>query len=274
MEFIDYQLLQFKHLIESAILEKGLSGKNALIRTQIPINLIHDAVKQGFIDCGINPENIFPHLGKHLPELKIAGELKQKDQDICITPSNIPRIPTPINWGPLAYQNKIDPFGYTFSNNTLIVNVRSQMSSVAKNSDTLFERTFAEALNLHMRYPDMVLGEVYMIPVYEYDDLLASHQKIGFKSHVVNLENYICFFHALNNRPIHGHDYCYERCALLLVDFRPAQPYLFSNSYELKQAGLISPNFEIEYETLNFQSFFSSILSTYSERFNLGNLLK
>ena len=44
------------------------------------------------------------------------------------------------------------------------------MSSLAKNSDTLFERTFAEAQNLHMRYPDIVLGEVYLIPVHEYDD--------------------------------------------------------------------------------------------------------
>ena len=44
------------------------------------------------------------------------------------------------------------------------------MSSLAKNADTLFERIFAKSLNLHMRYPNIVLGEVYLIPVYEYDD--------------------------------------------------------------------------------------------------------
>lgn len=273
MDFIDYQLLKFKQLIESAISENGLDGKNDLIRTSVLINLIHDAVKQGFIDSGIRSENIFPRLGSRSPELKIAGELKQKDQDICITPSNIPLVKTPINWGPLAYQNKTDLYGYEFSNQTLIVNVRSQMSSLAKNSDTLFERTFAEALNLHMRYPNMVLGEVYMIPVFEYDDLLASHKEVGFKSHPVDLEKYICFFNALNNRPIHGHDYCYERCALLLVDFRPSQPRLFTSSAELKQEGLISPDFQIEYSDLSFHSFFKSILTTYADRFDIHNLL-
>ena len=34
------------------------------------------------------------------------------------------------------------------------------MSSLAKNADTLFERTFAEAMNLHMQYPNIVLSDV------------------------------------------------------------------------------------------------------------------
>ena len=77
---------------------------------------------------------------------------------------------------------EIDPYGEEYSKNTLVINVRSQMSSLAKNSDTLFERTFAEAMNLHMQYPDIVLGEVYLIPINEYDDeeaLQILHKQIS-----------------------------------------------------------------------------------------------
>ena len=57
---INETLLNFKGLIESAIVQGGDEGKTSLIRTSILINLIHDAVKQEFINLGINPDNIYP----------------------------------------------------------------------------------------------------------------------------------------------------------------------------------------------------------------------
>lgn len=42
----------------------------------------------------------------------------------------------------------------------------------------MYERTFAESLNLHLRCPSMVLGEFYMIPVYSYDDALANQKEL------------------------------------------------------------------------------------------------
>lgn len=71
------------------------------------------------------------------------------------------------------------------------------MSSLAKNSDTLFERTFAESQNLHMRYPNIVLGEVYLIPVREYDDELVKSNRVGFKARQTNIEKYISFFNSM-----------------------------------------------------------------------------
>lgn len=272
MAYIDQQLLQFKTMIENAIVEGGAKKKESVIRSSVLINLIHDAVKQDFIDRGVNPQNIYPHLGNTKPELKLAGFLKQKDQDICIVPSNIKKTPTTISWGPMAHENKHDPYGKMFTINTLVINVRSQMSSLAKNSDTLFERTFAEALNLHMQYPDIVLGEVYLIPLHEYDDELVKCKEVGFKSKQTNVERYISFFNSINNRPIHGEDYAYERCALLVVDFNKSQPHLFNNSAELKAAGIISQNFNIEYASLNFENFADDILSIYSKRYNIKNL--
>lgn len=273
MAFIDEQLLNFKSSIEYSIRNGGIKGKESMIRSSALINLIHDAVKKAFIDAGVKPTNIYPHLNDTKPELKMAGFLKQKNQDVCIVPSNIIKDPTTINWGPLAFENKTDDYGYEYSTNTLVINIRSQMSSLAKNSDTLFERTFAEAQNLHMRYSEIVLGEVYLIPVHEYDDNLVKCNMVGFKNKQTNIEKYISFFNSINNRKRGGNDYAYERCALLIVDFKRPQPLLFKNSAELKRAKYISQNFNIEYASLNFQDFVSDILREYSNRYTLSNLL-
>ena len=148
------------------------------------------------------------------------------------------------------------------------------MSSIEKNKDTLFERTFAEALNLHMRYPEIVLGEVYLIPLNEYDDELVKINKVGFKYKQTNIQKYISFFNSINNRQISGFPYAYERCALLIVDFSKEQPYLFNNSNELKAAGIISEEFNIEYRNLNFKNFADDILKVYAQRYDLKNLMK
>lgn len=272
MAFIEEQLLRFKNLIEQSIISEGVKGKESVIRSSSLINLIHDAVKYEFIQLGLNANNIYPHFNDVSPELKIAGFLKQKDQDICVVPSNIQKVVTNIDWGPMAFQNKTDPFGFEYSTNTLVVNVRSQMSSIEKNSDTIFERTFAEAQNLHMRYPNIVLGEVFLIPTHEYDDGYVKNNRVGFSNRSTNIEKYLSFFNSINNREIGGGNYTYERCALLIVDFNRPQPYLFKNNNELKQAGLIDRNFGIEYETLNFYGFAQGILDIYSSRYNIENL--
>lgn len=272
MIFIEEQLLKFKGMIEESIRVGGVKGKESKIRSSALINLIHDAVKYEFIQKGVNPNNIYPKFNETKPELKLAGFLKQKDQDVCVAPSNIEQEITEINWGPLAYEKKSDPYGVEYSTNTLVVNVRSQMSSLEKNSDTLFERTFAEALNLHMRYPKIVLGEVYLIPLHEYNDEMIKNHEVGFKTRQTNVEKYISFFNSINARQIDGYNYAYERCALLIVDFSREHPYLFRNSTELKEANIISQGFDIEYENLNFQDFAEDILNIYARRFDIKNI--
>lgn len=270
---INNQLIEFKRAIEEAIIERGSDGKTSVIRSSYLINLIHDAVKFELIKNGVDSQKIYPHLGETKPEIKLAGFLKQKDQDICVVPDNIPKIKSVINWGPMAFQNKWDKYGQDYTNNTLVINVRSQMSSLAKNADTLFERTFAEALNLHMKYPELVLGEVYLIPVHEYDDAEVSKHNVAFKTNKTNVEKYISFFDSINNREIGDEFYKYERCALLIVDFNQEQPRLFENNQELIDAGIISQDFGIDYSTLSFNGFVKELLSIYSTRFDINNLL-
>ena len=272
MEFIEEQLIVFKQMIEQSIINKGVKGKESMIRSSELINLIHDAVKYELIKQGVNREKIFPPFHKKSPEIKLAGFLKQKNQDVCVLPTNMQKKPMIIDWGPLAFENKLDPYGYEYSSNSLVINVRSQMSSLAKNADTLFERTFAEADNLHMRYNEIVLGEVYLIPAYEYDDNLMKENKVGFKTSCTNIEKYISFFNSINNRKLGQVRYSYERCALLIVDFRKEAPKLYRNSQELKSDGLISKNFAIEYATLGFDTFARDILNVYLERHDINNL--
>lgn len=274
MAYIDDQLVIFKELIEDSIRTGGVKGKESMIRSSQLINLIHDAVKYELEQYGVYSQQIFPHLGETKPEIKLAGFLKQKDQDVCVVPANIRKVPLVINWGPMAFQKKTDPYGFEYSDNTLVINVRSQMSSLAKNSDTLFERTFAEAQNLHMRYPNMVLGEVYLIPIHEYDDEAVKQNRVAFKANQTDVEKYISFFDSINGRELNGESYMYERCTLLIVDFSTPRPRLFRNSAELKSAGIISRNFPIEYATLGFDGFVSDILEVYDSRYNLSNLAR
>ena len=274
MAFIDDQLVTFKNMIEESIRTGGVKGKESMIRSSQLINLIHDAVKYELIQNGVDRNQIYPHFGETKPEVKLAGFLKQKDQDICVVPSNIRKQPLTIDWGPMAFQRKHDPYGYEYSNNTLVINVRSQMSSLAKNSDTLFERTFAEAQNLHMRYSDMVLGEVYLIPINEYDDEAVKVNQVAFKDHQTDVEKYISFFDSINGRNLGDLDHMYERCTLLVVDFSQRQPRLFKNSDELKRAGVISRSFGIEYATLGFDDFVSDILGIYASRYDINNLMR
>ena len=273
MAYIDDQLLTFKNMIEDSITTGGVNGKESMIRQSQLINLIHDAVKYELIQHGVARNQIFPHFGESKPEVKLAGFLKQKDQDVCVVPANIRKHSLTIDWGPMAFQRKTDPYGFEYSDNTLVINVRSQMSSLAKNSDTLFERTFAEAQNLHMRYPNMVLGEVYLIPINEYDDEAVKNNRVAFKDHQTDVEKYISFFNSINGRQLGQADYMYERCTLLVVDFSRPQPKLFRNSAELKAAGVISRGFQIEYATLGFDDFVSDILDIYANRYDIRNLM-
>ena len=277
---------QIKRLIESAIRKGGVDkdgnvidgceAKNNIIRTQIPICLLHDAVKSAFIEQGVNSAYICPPLGQHQGELKVYGFIKAKDQDVCIIPNNVRGHPTKLSFDGIL-RGEIDPLGFDFTEKVLSVNVRSQLSSVSKNFDTLYERTFAEPLNLHIRCPKMVLGEVYMIPVYEYDDDAAKHNFVQFKPNPrvrKHIEKYISSFSAVNQRPsTDGLDFKYERACLVIVDFSRDTPYIYGNDADLIRDGLLTPNSGVSIENLKFDTLAQTLLEIYSQRFGEGRFI-
>ncbi len=233
--------------------ENGHKAKEALIRSQKIINIIHDFIKRDFVENKVQSQKIFPPVGESSPEIKIKGFLKSKNQDIVIIP-NIELIPI---------TNTDDPR----IKRIISVNVRSQLSSLKKNIDTLYERTFAEALNLHLNHPKQCMGEVYLIPTHEYDDKAMLQNKVEFKS-VSNIEEYIRMFQAINNRhSIKGNEYKYERVCLLIVDFRKKSPKLYSSIKELKMDGLVSKNTKVNLKNLTISGFTKDMLDIYTKRF-------
>ncbi len=259
---------------EGRIFDNGSLAKESLIRSSRLIGYLHECVKEELICHKVKSGNIFPPLGSSHPEIKITGFLKQKDQDITIIPSNVDKEEILVDWGPLKHENTKDSFGINYTSNCLIINVRSQLSSLAKNADTLFERTFAEAMNLHTIYKNIVLGEVYLIPVYEYNESDAKNNIVSFSTRKTNLAKYISFFSAINDRVNSEDDeYKYERCALLIVDFSKEIPKIYNTTEELKEDGLISDDFDLELGDISFLNFVEDILHKYSERFDISNIV-
>lgn len=166
---------EIKKSIEAAIKKSGTEGKNNLIRSQKPIKLLHEVVKAELIRNKVNANLLNPPLDQSHGELSLAGFFKKKDQDICVVPNGVKAKKETLNFQGILYGQE-DKYGFDLTEKSLSINVRSQLSSSSKNFDTLYERTFAEALNLHLRCPKMVLGEFYMIAVNEYDSTAANNK--------------------------------------------------------------------------------------------------
>jgi hypothetical protein len=262
----------FKELIEGSIIEGGNKGKTAMIRSSRPILNIHEAVKEQLVQSGVNPALIHPPVGQRSPELKLAGSLKQKDQDICVVPNNLKYAVEIMKVGLL--QGVEDAYGEEFTKRTLTINVRSQISSIQKNFDTLYERTFSEAQNLHERCPEIVLGEVYMIAIPEYNDKEFGNNAIQFKNISSRLvEKYIKSFKAITERTdIAKNFFQYEATCLLFVDFSRDVPKIYHSTAELIADGLLPNDTKMQYEGLEWANFSKKLIGVYETRFGKGIL--
>lgn len=250
------------------VFRNGLEAKQSLIRASTLINYVHEFVKHELVRHNIKPTCIHPPLSRTKPELKITGMYKQKDQDVCVMPSNLSPEEAEVSWGPMIDSGLYCTYGEKLSEQIISINLRSQLSSIAKNSDTLFERTFAETLNLHDIYPRMVLGDVYVIPVYEYDDDAMKRNKVAFKKKHTNLEKYINFFYYLSSRVnVDDDKHKYERCALVIIDFNHTKAKVYKTTQELKNDGLVSESFNIELEDISTDNFVPDLLNVYDSRF-------
>jgi len=251
--------------------DNGNKAKEALIRSQKLIGYIHEFMKKEFVKKGIKAEKIYPPLDSTKPEINLVGFLKKKNQDVCIIPEAWGERPAEeIRDGALA--GEIDIIGTHIMEKSISVNIRSQLSSLDKNFDTLYERTFAEAFNLHMRTPKICLGEVYLIPTHEYDDEAMVRNKVEFKR-LSKLEKYIHAFQAINGRidyKINHH--MYERVWLVIVDFQKTPPKLYSDIKELIQDGFVGKDASATLKGLTIDGFAEGLLNIYEKRFKLSNL--
>lgn len=264
---------EIKKSIEAAIKKAGTEGKNNLIRSQKPIKLLHEVVKAELIRNKVAPECLNPPLNQSQGELSLSGFFKKKNQDICAIPRKVKANKETLDFQGILYGQE-DKYGFDFTEKTLSINVRSQLSSSAKNFDTLYERTFAEALNLHLRCPKMVLGEFYMIAVNEYDSDAAHNKQVKYKNIkgvAKHVEKYLLSFAAVNGRKsITADHFKYERVCLLIVDFSQNIPKVYNTDAELKKDNLLPDNSIATIGNLNFPSFISDLLAIHSTRFGAG----
>ena len=129
------------------------------------------------------------------------------------------------------------------------------------------ERTFAETLNLRLRLPRLVMGEVYLLPVVEYDDQAMKQNCIEWKNGHTPVRKFINTLMGITHRDNTANEiYKYERSALILVDIRQSPPQIFLTLEELKKAGYLSSDFEANFDLLSPKNFASDIVSSHRQR--------
>ncbi len=266
-----------KTKVEDAIIADGMAGKTSVIRSQGVINMLHEVVKTSLIQNGVNANLIHPPLGQSNGEKILAGFLKFKKQDICVFPNDKPKITEPLDFNGLYVTGVTEPYGELFTEHILSINVRSQLSSIGKNIDTMYERTYAEPLNLHRRLPKMVLGEVYLLSVRELDSSQVALNNVAYKPHTPSvgryIERYIKGFAALNMRNSQrDDDFKYERVALILADFSQTPVKIYNNNTELNEDGILPNNSNAMMTNLSYDGFVDRLIEVYNKRFGTGIL--
>lgn len=248
----------------------GLDAKTGLVRSESLIQRIHEVTKQ-CLHSELNRQGIeheiHPPFGARSPELNVWGFLKKKKQDIVMLSRDTEVEPELIQEGPLADQ--MDELGCRATNRAIVIGVRSQLSSIAKNFDTLMERTFAETINLRLRHRQLVMGEVYLLAVKDYDEQLMKENRVGWKNDHTNVERFISIFNSLSGRNDYqdvNEYYKYERCVLLLVDFSLEPPIIYETLDELRADHLVGSNFNQNFSRLSPVNFSQDLVSTYVQR--------
>lgn len=241
MNALSKTLQEMKSIYEDAI-KKGQYTE--LIRSKKLIEMLHEFAA-GELKKRVPPQWIY----KDKP---LYGYPKTKTQDILIQPQQD--------------SGKILSVGPLMS-----INVRSQLSSIDKNYDTLFERLFAEALNLHNRFPYLVLGYIYLLPKTGYDDKAAKEKEVRFTERY-NIEKYILSFLSIADRKDpEDVPWKYERICLLIVDFEQTPPVVIDDLQVFKTQGLISEKFAnfFSFNTLSTKNFFDDLHKIMMERYYL-----
>jgi len=269
-------LESIKTMIETAIRTNGEAGKRSVITSSVPINILHEMVKADLVTNGVRSGLVRPATNEKRPEVRLAGFLKFKTQDVCVFPNHLTPNPAPIGFNGL-HTGMTDPYGELFSEHVLTVNLRSQLSSIAKNKDTMYERTYAEPLNLHRRLPKMVLGEVYLLSARELDSGAVARREVVYRpasNQIARaLEEYIHGFAALNGRASQGDDFFkYERVALVIADFSQSPVKVYNSAEDLRADNLLPAESRCSLAGMTYDGFIPDLLRIHATRFGSGIL--
>ncbi|MGC8545776.1 hypothetical protein [Athalassotoga sp.] len=188
---------------------------------------------------------------------KCQGFFKVKEQDILITKSDKKICTEP----------------------EISINVRSQMSSIQKNFDTLYERLIAESVNLHKQYKYLPCGYIYLIPTLGLDS--SALKKGKFKpNESYDLEKYISSFYKITGRKsVKGDDFKYESIGLIIIDIRPNNSFEIINDLKyLNEIGRISDQFVRDFNSkfMRLDPFktIDTLLEIYGQRNDINEIIQ
>lgn len=219
--------------------ENGLKAKESFIRSSKFIDQIHQAVKKSFNEINKNL-NFKPKINNTKPEEKIKGLIKFKKQDVTI---------------------RFKEFSDSLP---LLVNIRSQMSSIEKNFDTILERAFAEVVNMRLENNNYIMGEVFLIPFYELNQEACEKNEIKFDDKPLNFEKFFSSYNLINNREKlideKNNFYKCDKICLLVVDFRLTPPKIISDFGNDK--------LNTGYKNLHYENFSNFLLEKYKQSIN------
>jgi len=238
------EAINYPHLQKESTrkIKNGLDAKESLIRSSKLINYIHELTKSELLDyLSINSSNIwrsYPEINETKPEIKLQGFIKGKNQDLMFSHRDLD-----LNNKELTIEDL---------DKVINVNIRSQLSSVAKNIDTLMERTFAEPIQLRMKYRDLVMGEVYMIPTKEINEQMAKNNKLTFNQDnkgIENAEKLIDYFIEFSDRKKFKKEslqyhYKYDSVAFFIIDLESNPAKIICEEEDLINFGLTTEYIE------------------------------
>lgn len=192
-----------------------LADPTVAVRGQGFINLLHDYCVEELVNIGVPRERIFK-------EATVFGSHKPKDVDVAV----------------------IDKVNGPF----IIVGIRSQMSSVAKNILTYYEEIIGDCISLHDRFPMAVICYIYLLP--------TKPIKPGKVDETVDLDRAEKLFRLITDRgDWRNTKDKYEHFAFLKVDFKQDPPRLLDTIPQLQ----ITDFFDKIKDTYNERNFFNPI---------------
>ncbi len=241
IKLLQKYLSRIKRAYEGEIKRKG-GNPGFLIRSSKIIDELHEYLKHELVKNGVKKAYINPPLGKSSPEKTIDGYFKTKDQDILIQKEE---------------------------NRPLIsLNIRSQLSSVQKNYDTLFERLVAESVNIHERFPQLPCGYLYLLPTIGYSSDAMKKNKV-VRDESFNWEKYLTTFSLLAGRKDpKDKTFKYEKICLLAVDFSTNPPHILSSTNDFLSRNLITKDFakSFDYSPLRIDNIIGRLITVFNQR--------
>ncbi|CAN5179932.1 hypothetical protein BH18ACT12_BH18ACT12_18480 [soil metagenome] len=216
-----------KEALQAAIasVHRAYMSSATAVRTGGVISPLHEYCAAELRAGGLPTEYIHPPAERRTRSprrLRILGGYMPKEIDVCLIPPNS---------GPL-----------------LAISVKSQMSSIVKNTINRFEEYVGDATNLHTRFPMLVLGFLMLVPVA--NETFAGGKPTAGLTRIASLLERANARQKVNEPP--G---SYEASALLLVDFTSEPPRVVTTF----------PNPRAQ-AALRIETFFDRLVTIYHER--------